>query len=124
MENTPKGSITWNLCRKCFEFFTQYLYRIPGNDRHIFLWNDKITGNDSLNYVIYINEIKKWLINKGIYKLSVIISWDKSCNWDSWSLPKLTDRDLHVLHTQQKMLLELLSGMAPVHASCKDSRGR
>ena len=86
------------------------------------MWNDKITGNESLNSVISISEIKQWLINKGIFKLSDIISWDNSGNWESWSLPELTDRD-HVLHAQQKILLELIPGMAPVHPSCKDSWG-
>ena len=36
MENTPKVSITWNLCRKGLRFFTQHLYRIPGNGRQTF----------------------------------------------------------------------------------------
>ena len=78
LANTPKGSITWNLCRNCLEFFNQHLYRILGIGKQIFLWNDKITGNDSLNFVISISEIKQWMVNKGIYKLSDMISWDNS----------------------------------------------
>ena len=123
MENTPKYSITWNLCRNCLEFFNQHLYRILGNGKQIYLLNDKIPGNESLNSVISINEIKQWLFNKGIYKLSDIISWDNSSNWDLWSLPKLADCDLPILHTQQKTLLEKLSGLAPVNSSCKDTWG-
>ena len=35
--NTPKGSVTWNLCRRGLEFFQKNLYRIPGNGRKIIL---------------------------------------------------------------------------------------
>ena len=49
------------------------------------------------------------MINKGIFKLSDIISWDNSGNWESWSLPELTDRD-PILHAQQKTLLKLIMG--------------
>ena len=93
MENTPKGSITWNLCKKGLKFFTRYLYRILGNGRQIFLWDDKIKGNVPLNYDISINEIKSWLVNKGLFGLSDIILWDTKGNWDAWSLPNSPDRD-------------------------------
>ena len=49
MTNTPKGSITWNLCRRGLEFFNQHLYRIPGNGRKTLLWDDKLKGNAPLN---------------------------------------------------------------------------
>ena len=76
MENTPKGSISWNLCRKGLKVFTQNIYQFSGNGRQTFMWDDKINGNAPLNYDISINEIKSWLINKGVYKLSNIILWD------------------------------------------------
>ena len=57
MANTTKGSIIWNLCQKGLEFFTQHLYRIPGNGKKISLWDDQINGNTPLNYAISINEI-------------------------------------------------------------------
>ena len=87
------------------------------------MWNDKITRNNSLNYVISISEIKKWLVNKGIYKLSDIILWDSNGNWDAWSLPIFPERDLSSFNAQLKSLLDNLSGMAPIHLSCKDSCG-
>ena len=98
MENTPKESIIWNLCRKGLEFFTQHLYRIPSNVRQNFLWDYKINGNAPLNSVISINEIKSWLVNKGFQKLSNIILWDSNGNWDVWSLPNLPERDLPSFH--------------------------
>ena len=58
MENTLKGSIIWNLCRKSLEFFVQHLFQIPGNGRQTFLWDDKINGHAPLNSDNSINEFK------------------------------------------------------------------
>ena len=63
MENTPKGSIIWNLCRKSLEFFVQHLYRIPGNGKQTLLWDDKINGHAPLKYDVSIFEIKNWMMN-------------------------------------------------------------
>ena len=123
MENTPKGSITWNLCRKGLEFFVHHLYRIPGNGRQTFLWDDKINGHAPLNSYFSIIEIKNWLMNKGIYRLVDITSWDANGNWNAWSLPTMTERNLSNFYAQQKSLLDRLSGMAPIHRSCKDMWG-
>ena len=122
MTNTPKGSIIWNLSRRCIEFFSQHLYRIPGNGRQTFLWHDKILGNAPLNSYVTFNEIKSWLVNKNLLRLSNFVYLDCKGNWKVWSFPKLPDRDL-ILHAQQKSLLEKLSGMAPIHISCKDTWG-
>ena len=100
MTNTTKGSITWNLCRKHLKFFSQHLYRIPGNGRHIFLWDDKINGNAPLVFDISISEIKSCLINKGLFRLADIILWDSKGNWDAWSLPNIPYRDLPIFHAQ------------------------
>ena len=123
MTNTPKCSITWNLCRRGLEYFTQHLYRISGNGRQTFLWDDKIKGNTPLNTDVFINDIKLWLVNKGLLSLSDIISWDRKGNQDAWSFPKLPDRDHPILLAQQKSLLEKLSGLTPIHLSCKDKWG-
>ena len=48
MENTPKGSNSWNLCRKGLDFFVQHLYRILGNGRQTLLWDEKINGHAPL----------------------------------------------------------------------------
>ena len=56
--NTSKGSITWNLCKKGFEFFQQQLYRIPGNVRKTMLWDDNIKDNAPLNDDISITGTK------------------------------------------------------------------
>ena len=80
MTNTPKGSITWNLCRKGLEFFNRHLYHIPGNGGRTLLWDDKIKCNAPLNIDLSILEINIWLVNKGILRLSDITSWDINGN--------------------------------------------
>ena len=67
MINTTKGSIIWNLCRRSIEIFSKHLYRIPGNGRHMFLWEDKNLGNAPLNSDEYFNEIKSWLVDKDLH---------------------------------------------------------
>ena len=39
-----KGTTLWKLCSRRWEFFKDYLYRIPGNGKRIGLWEDKIMG--------------------------------------------------------------------------------
>ena len=56
--NTPKGSITWNLCIRGLEFFQQQLYCIPGNGRKTLMWDDKIKGNAPLNTKSSLSKIK------------------------------------------------------------------
>ena len=98
MVSTPKGSITWNLCRKSLEFFVQHLFRILGNGRQTFLWDDRINGHAPLSSDNSINEFQSWLMNKGIYRLADITSWDAHGNWNAWSLPTLTERDLSIFY--------------------------
>ena len=105
--NTPTGTAIWNSCRKGFEFFNHQLFRIPGNGKRIFLWEDKIFGNPPLSSVTSLSEIMNWATNKGLLRLVDI------CNWVGWSIP-----DLPVFLIPQKHLLLLsLIGLAPVHCS-------
>ena len=122
MTNTPKGSIIWNLSRRCIEFFSQHLYRILGNGRQTFLWEDKILGNAPLNSDESFNEIKSRLVDKDIHRISDFISWDCKGNWKAWSFPELSARDPN-FHTQENLLMEKQSAIAPIHISCKDSWG-
>ena len=117
MPNTPKGTTIWNLCRKCLDFFTHQLFRIPGND-NFFLWDDKIKGNDPLNSDPSI-EIKFWLVNKGFLRLSDISSWDRKGNWATWVFPALPDHGYPLLHSEFNSLLTKLIGLALIHSSCK-----
>ena len=74
--NSPIGSISWNLCRKFLDFFTKNLYRIPGNGKNTLLWDDKINVFVSLNSNFSLTEIKLWLTNKGLLRLSDLVSWE------------------------------------------------
>ena len=122
MANTPKGSIIWNLCRKCNVFFSQHLFRIPRNARHTFLWEDKILGKAPLNSYESFSEIQHWLVDKNLHQIYNFISWDCKGNWKAWTFPELSASDL-ILHTQQNLLIEKLSGIASIHISCKNSWG-
>ena len=81
------------MCRSCLEFFNKHLYRIPGNGRQTYLWEDKIAENTLLNADASCNELQIWLVNKGIIKLSDITSWDNNGNWDAWTFPKVPEHD-------------------------------
>ena len=74
--NIPKGSLTWNLCQRGLEFFQKHLYRIPGDGRNFFLWEDSIQGNCPLSINSSLIEIKLWLVNKGLLRLANISKWD------------------------------------------------
>ena len=82
--NIPKGSLTWNLCRRGLEFFQKHLYRIPGNGRKIILWEDCIQGHAPLSNNYSLTEIKLWLVNKGLLRLANISKWDSKGNWVDW----------------------------------------
>ena len=61
--NIPKGTITWNLCRRGLDLFAQYLYRIPENGRKTFLCDDKIKGNAPLYSIQHLQRSRLgWLI--------------------------------------------------------------
>ena len=109
MTNTPKGTITWYLCRRGLDFFTRHLYHITRNGRETFLWDDKIKGNAPLNYDSTIAEIKAWLVNKGFLQLSDITSWDSKGNLAAWVLPALPDHGHPLVHSQFNLLLVKLT---------------
>ena len=77
----------------------------------ILLWEDNILGNPPLSTLNQLSEIKSWLKNKGILRLTDIFLWDGNGNWVGWvflEIPK-------PLHQQQKSLITALLGMAPIH---------
>ena len=78
--NTPKGCLTWNLCRRGLDFFQKHLYHIPGNGRKILMWEDNIQGHAPLSTKSSLTEMKLWLINKGLLRLADISMWDSKGN--------------------------------------------
>ena len=60
-------------------------------------------------------------MNKGIYRLADITSWDENGNWNAWSLPTLSERDLSNFSAQQKSPLDRMSGTTPIHRTWKET---
>ena len=56
--SSPSGTAILNLCIKGIDNFNQLFFRIPSNGKNIRLWEDKISGNTLLSYVIMLEEIK------------------------------------------------------------------
>jgi len=83
-ENTPKGTLIWNLCRRGLDFFQKHLYRIPGNGEKTMLWQDSIMGQLPIDNSKELKEIREWLTQHGFTKLADISSWDTLGNWRSW----------------------------------------
>ena len=87
------------------------------------MWDDKIKGNTPLNSDLSLTEIKLWLVNKGLLRLSDITSWESNGNWAAWAFPDPLERGHPNLLIQQNSLMNKLSGLAPIHLSCKDVWG-
>ena len=83
----------------------QQIYRIYGNGMRILLWDDNILGNPPLSSLISLNEIKLWLINKGLLRLADICFWDSAGKWVGWNFPEILDLVL----SQHKFLISSLS---------------
>ena len=115
--NTPLGTTIWNSCRRGIDKFKQQLYQTSGNGKKILLWDDKISGHPVVSSVLQLSDILDWSTNKGLLRLVDICAWDCAGNWVSWNFPDLPD----CLVSQKSLLISLLSGLAPVHSSSKDS---
>ena len=72
--NTLSATAIWKSCRKGFDFFNNHLFRIPSNGKRIRLWEDKISGNPPLSFVISLTKLIHWAINKGLIRLADISS--------------------------------------------------
>ena len=118
-ETTPTRTIIWNLCRRGIKHIQHQLYRIPSNGMRIFLSEDNILGNPPLSTLNSLNEIKLWLINKGLLRLADICSWDSNGNWAGWYFLEIPEP----LLLQQYLLISTLLGLAPIHFSSKDKWG-
>ena len=85
----------------------------------ILLWEDNILGNPPLSSLNSLNEIKLWLVNKGLLRLANIYSWDSTGNWTGWTFPEIPEP----LLPQKNLFIAMLSGLASVHRSSKDKWG-
>lgn len=83
-----KGSPIFNLCNSAREQFSDYLYWIPSNGRKIKIWEDSILGDQPLNQVEGLANIKDWLQSCNLHTLWDILNWKEAPDrtWDCWNL--------------------------------------
>eukprot|EP00253_Pinus_taeda_P010228 PITA_10228 len=116
-----KGSPIFILCNAAREQFNHYVYWIPGNGRKINLWDDSILGEQPLNHVEGLANIKGWLQSCNRHTLWDISKWKEAPdrNWDGWNLGEVPI----LMQEEASLLLDLLQGKSPSKATAKDKRG-
>eukprot|EP00253_Pinus_taeda_P022364 PITA_22364 len=116
-----KGSPIFNLCNAAREQFNQDLYWIPGNGRKINIWDDSILGEQPLNQVEGLANIKGWLQSCNLHTLWDISKWKEASDrtWDGWNLGEVPI----MMQGEASHLLDLLQGKSPSNATTKDKRG-
>ena len=72
-----KGSPIFSLCKKAIPHLISKLTWIPGNGEKIHIWDDSILGDQPLNEVSDLGEIKEWLTANNRCTLWDISSWKK-----------------------------------------------
>lgn len=116
---SPRGTQAWRLCCKGIEFFRTHLYKIPGNDKNILMWRDRIMGHPPLSAINEIADLRAWLSSKGIRKIEDIAEWDNKGNWQCWTLPNIPTH----LKDQLKIFTDAITDFTPVHKDEEDSWG-
>ena len=116
-----KGSPIFSLCKRALPFFTSKLTWIPGNGAKIKIWEDSILGDQPLNGLNKLRNIKAWLLANNCTTMWDISSWENNDkeSWESWNLGNYSDE----LKEEALKLLELLQGKSPISARSKDKRG-
>ena len=116
-----KGSPIFSLCKKALPHFTSKLTWILGNEAKIKIWEDSILGDQPLNGLNELGNIKAWLLANNCSTLWDISSWenDDKESWVSWNLGDYPDE----LKEEALKLLDLLQGKSPISARSKDKRG-
>lgn len=103
------------------ENFSHNLYWIPGNGKKIIIWDDLILGEQPLNHVEGLENIRIWLQSNNLNTLWDISTWtdDTGRRWDSWYLGEIPQR----LQVEASLLLDKLQGKSPTKETTKDKRG-
>ena len=63
------------------------------------------------------------MVSKGILRFADISSWDRKGNWVVWKFIAFPGYRDSILHCQFNLLLNFVTGIAPIHSSCKDAWG-
>eukprot|EP00253_Pinus_taeda_P019066 PITA_19066 len=116
-----KGSPISKLCIAALDNFSSNLYWIPGNGKKIRIWKDQILGDQPLQHIKDLANIKLWLHSNNKETLWDISNWteDADRRWDSWNLGEVP----HHLQAEASLLLDKLQGKSPLSATAKDKRG-
>eukprot|EP00253_Pinus_taeda_P015908 PITA_15908 len=116
-----KGSPIFNICNAAREQFIHYLYWIPGNGKKINIWDDSILGEQPLNQVEGLANIKGLLHSCNLHTLWDISKWKEAPDrtWDGWNLGEVPT----MMQGEASHLLDLLQGKSPSKATSKDKRG-
>ena len=80
-----KGSPIFSLCKRALPHFISKLTWIPGNGAKIKIWKDSILGDQPLNELNNLGNIKAWLMAKNYSTLWDISAWnnDDKESWES-----------------------------------------
>jgi ribonuclease HI len=114
-----KSTQLWQLCLKGTRIFTQDLYRVPGNGRRTRLWTDRVMGRPPLASNASLNEIRAFLAQRGIQRISDISKWNEDGSWSDWHFGNVPNRLLQQLESLKAELRDA----APVHMNEKDKWG-
>jgi hypothetical protein len=99
-----KTTLLWQLCIKGARFFTQNLYRVPGNGKRTNLWTYRIMGNPPLALNAILTKIHDFLEHRGIQSINNISKWDKDGSWSDWQFDNVPDRLLQQLEMLKEEL--------------------
>lgn len=112
------GSPIYAMCLKALDLFKENLYWVPGNGRKIKVWEDSILGEAPLGHRRELNNIKLWLMEKGVTSLWDLSYWEDN-NWAGWDLGDYPPE----LEEEAGLLVHFLQGKSPIKEGSKDRRG-
>ena len=80
-----KGTSIRILCKSPLNMIQSNFYWIPGNDKKIKIWTDRILGHP-LSSVHDLEDTSKWDGDNGILTLFDLSTWDQNGNWKGWRM--------------------------------------
>ena len=100
------------------EPFKRNLYWIPGDGKTISIWNDSILGETPIGACSEVENLKRWILNKGVNSLWDLSTWEGN-NWIGWDLGNPPPD----LEAESEILTSLLQGKSPTKDGIRDKRG-
>ena len=105
------------ICLKALPQFMDGLYWVPGNGKHISLWNDTILGK----IPPHLPHLQQRMEALGLKTIWDISTWEnsESQRWAGWKLPEFPAE----LDEEKSQLLVHLAGIAPLYQNRRDKHG-